>query len=440
MRKKFLTLLTAAALALNLSACSGGSPQTTSGTDKSETSASEPAAPLSAESYTYWNGIDRSKVIAYAEGVENPEEFDITFGEFYGEYLYYLLSYNISDDMIEKNKDSCKSFREDIISYLQFDRICRRVAEEMGLMPLTEDELSQIQASADENYEAFLSKYYSIAAEELGEGASEEQIREKEKELLKGDLARAELTEDIFYRWEQGDFIRNKLVGKICEGIEITEEQIDKEFEANVQAAKDALADNPLSYESNAALSWIYVPEGTRLADQILLMFDEETRGAISDARNAGNDEEADRLREEAYEKLKEKAESVAALIEKGTDFDELQETYNEDGGNEPYSVIVGSQMYVPEFTNAVFSIPEIGGVSAPTVSDYGVHIIKYVGDDFVSDEELAEIRESMKSYLTEKESAARQEKAYNEWVVRYPYTVDIETLLLDPPDSEQSG
>lgn len=432
MKKKIFPLLLAAAMLLNLTAC---------GSEKTETDApSNPEKPSDSSSFAAWDQIDRNLVVASVENADNPDDFNITFGEFYSEYLYYLLSYGIEDDMSGAYREACRSFREEIIDYLQFERIFLRVAEEkgVGISSLTESELAEIQASADTTHESFRSKYYSAAVEELGEDASEDAIRSRQEELLTADLSRAELTTDIFFTWERNDLIQNKLTALLTENIEVTEEDIDQMFEEYVQMAKDALASDPLSYESNSTYTWIYIPEGTRLADQILFLFDDETLQAISDARSAGNDEEADRLRAQAYEEqLKERTDALLERIKNGEDFNTLQAELNEDGGNDPYAVIVGSQRYVSEFTEATFSIAEIGGVSDPAVSDYGVHVIRYEGDAFVTDEDFTEIRQSMKEYLAAQKENDVQQAAYEEWLARFPYVVNYDLLQLSETESE---
>lgn len=434
MKKKIQASLLAAALIFSLAACSGGPAKTP-----------EPAADLSdlSASLAEWDKIDRDLVVAYVEGAENPEDFNITFGEFFSEYLYYLLSYGIDDDMSAAYQSTCTGFRQDIISYLQFEHIFLKVAEEMnvGLSSLTEAELSEIQASADQAHDNFRSKYYSAVIEELGEGASEEAIQNREEELLEADLKRAELDTGIFLKWEKNAFVQEKLLEKLTENIEITDAQVDEMFDEYVQMAKDALDEDPLSYETNQTYTWIYIPEGTRLADQILLAFDSETMQAISEARSAGNDEEADRLRAEAYEsQLKGRTEELLAKLGNGGDFNALQAEYNDDGGDDPYAVIVGSQRYVPEFTEAIFSVDEIGGISEPTVSDYGVHIIQYAGDAAVTEEDKAEIRQSMREFLISQETTAVQEKAYEEWLERFPYMVEYGILKLTAPEAEDSA
>ncbi|MBQ8842780.1 MAG: peptidylprolyl isomerase [Ruminiclostridium sp.] len=449
MKKKISAVLAAMLLISVATGCSkaeetGTTSETTAGTTTEavtttqvSTEAAEGSSsdflPIDANTFETWKDIDRNKIIAYVEGNDSGK-FDVTFGEFYSEYLYYLISNNIADDMSEEYKASCEQYRDDVITYITFERIVFEVAEELGCgeSSLTEEEVAQIKENAEATKQKIISNYTAYAASELGDDATAAEITVRAAELLEADLNRAEIDSSIFETWEKSSFIQDKLGAYLIKDMEVTEEDIDAMFEEYVGYAKELYAESKRSFESDKTLSMMYVPEGTRFADQILVAFDSETMNAISQARMSGNNEEADRLRNEAYnDEMKEKVENIVALINSGEDFDTLQATYNDDGADEPYSVIVGSELYVTEFTEAVFSIDEIGGVSEPALSDFGIHIIKYVGDDSVTDEELAAIRADMRGYLEYTEGTRLQQEAYAEWIERFPYTIDYELLKI---------
>ncbi len=420
MKKKLSAVIAAALMITTLAGCGGTTPE-------EETTATNGA------SYETWKDIDRSKVIAHVEGAD-AEKFDITFGEFYSEYLYYLLSYNISDDMDDKYRDACETYREEIITYLTFERTFLEVAEEMGcgISSLTADEKEIIKANAKLSSDNFVSKYTALAEEELGEGATEDEILNRSTEMLVEDLARAELTTDIFEKWETNNLVQEKLINELTKDVTVTDDEVETMFGDYVEMAKKALEADKISYEMDKTLTWLYVPEGTRLADQILVLFDEETRTAINEARAAGNDAEADKLREEAYNaEIQEKVNNICSLLDSGSDFDQLQATYNEDGANDPYTVIPDSALYVPEFTEAIFSVDNIGDVAEPAISDYGVHIIKYAGDETVTEEEKTEIYASMESFIIDQKKTVIQQESYEEWTERFPYTVDYALLQI---------
>ena len=95
------------------------------------------------------------------------------------------------------------------------------------------------------------------------------------------------------------------------------------------------------------------------------------------------------------FDSLADTIDEINQKIAEGVDFDELIATYgvNEDGTptdggmtTEPYmtsgyEVCSASTGYVPEFVEAAMSIDSVGGVSAPYLSSYGVHIVKYIAD-----------------------------------------------------------
>ncbi len=104
---------------------------------------------------------------------------------------------------------------------------------------------------------------------------------------------------------------------------------------------------------------------------------------------------DVDNAKADILASLADKIDEINQKIAEGADFDELIATYavTADGAatdpgmqSEPYKTTgyeVASQSmdYVPEFVAAAFSVDQIGEVSAPYLSDYGVHIVKYISD-----------------------------------------------------------
>lgn len=451
MKKKTALLLAITTIIMSFSGCDtknvGSVSESTSESASESTSASVSEAYEQTPSdgseveFDIWKDIDKNKVIASVEG---HDEFNITFGDFYREYRYYLISNGISDDFADEQKSVCEELRSSIITYLEFEKIFLSIAEELGVgvSSLTDGENLTIAENAETTIKNMCSQYNSKASEQLGADATQAELEALELELLESALSKCGLSTEIFYTWERSDFVQNKLLEKITENINITEEQVDEMFKEYVELAEAAYAESPVSYESNSAYTSVYIPDGTRLASQILLLFDEDVRSSINQARALGNTEEADRLRREAYEnnsEIKQKAADIEKLIKSGNSFEELQETYNEDTVNTPYTVVPGSQYFVSEFVDGVFGIDEIGGVSDVIVSDFGIHFIKYAGDAELSDDDISAVRSSMRSFLHDMESDNIKSAEYDEWFKRYPYTTDYETLRLADPDREEA-
>ncbi len=78
-----------------------------------------------------------------------------------------------------------------------------------------------------------------------------------------------------------------------------------------------------------------------------------------------------------------------------------------EPNKSEGYAVHKDSVLWDENFTRAAMSIPEVGGVSEPVLSGFGVHIVYYLRDIPGGPIELTdEVRgELMEELLTEKEN-----------------------------------
>ena len=124
------------------------------------------------------------------------------------------------------------------------------------------------------------------------------------------------------------------------------------------------------------------------------------------------------------FAEMEPTVEEIYARIEAGEDFDALIEEYGQDRAckaairrKNGYYVSADSTAWVQEFSDGAMSIPEIGGVSDPVRSSYGIHIIKYVGDVASGATDFADVettlRETLLSTLTERAYGA----ALTEWV-----------------------
>lgn len=105
--------------------------------------------------------------------------------------------------------------------------------------------------------------------------------------------------------------------------------------------------------------------------------------------------EEVDLAKADIFSSLADTIDEINQKINEGVSFDELIATYgvaadgspsdpgmaNEPGKTNGYEVAKESINYVPEFVEASFSVDNVGDVSAPYLSSYGVHIVKYIGD-----------------------------------------------------------
>lgn len=139
-----------------------------------------------------------------------------------------------------------------------------------------------------------------------------------------------------------------------------------------------------------------------------------------------------DNAEAEILASLEGKIEEINDKIAQGVDFDELIATYavKEDGTptdpgmtTEPtkttgYEIASGSTNYVAGFVKAAFSIDQVGEASAPHVSPYGVHIVKYVGNLEAGPVPMtAEEREARRTTLLDEKKSEKISATVEEWL-----------------------
>ncbi|MCR4779915.1 MAG: hypothetical protein K5876_02345 [Ruminiclostridium sp.] len=448
MRKR-LTAGTAVliAAAMLLTGCNGSgseAPETTQAAAAAPDRAAEIADKFfvgGADSYPAWTDTDRSKLVASVpEGTESKDFFDITFGEFFSEYMYYLVSYKITDDMSEENKATCESYRDNIISYLTFERMYLYIAEhEYGFTEasLTEEQLGQIKSDSDEVKKNWASNFYASAEEALGEGASEEEKEALCNEVLNVILGRCGLDGNIFYKWELSRFIQELVITEMTKTAgEVTDADVQAMYDEFVSEAKDKAENDPAAYESLQAYSMVYIPEGTRTAKQIMISYADEDLTKIAQALNDGDIETVASASLEAYnDEIRAKVSEISEKLAAGTSFDELQKEYDQSGSSEMI-VPKNSPSFFDAYKNALYALETKGSVSEPVIYSNGVYFIQYSDDAAVAEADVETIKSSMKSYLQDNKSQTVQNEAYTQWAKRFPYTIDYETIKVDASSS----
>lgn len=142
---------------------------------------------------------------------------------------------------------------------------------------------------------------------------------------------------------------------------------------------------------------------------------------------------------------LQEKIDEIYAKIEAGEAFEDLIAEYGEDPGMtsmpDGYEVHKESVVWVPEFRDGAMALEVIGDVSEPVISDYGVHIIKYLSDVpggavALSEEAFADVRDEL---LANKQDEAFY-TAYAEWEAQYPMTINAELVSLPASQTAAEG
>ena len=277
-------------------------------------------------------------------------------------------------------------------------------AAELGLDQFTDAELAEINAEAAEYYDQQLDAYVE------GMGAN---LSDSEKEGFREELRAYwnEMGTTVESAQETHRF--NKVKARLLEtmDVEISDEEIAQVYEEQVQKDEDFFKDNILAYEYfteylNSDV-W-YVPEGYRGVLQILLYADEALCDAYEDAVSAG--EGVEEAAQAIIASKQSAIDAIYARLDAGEDFVSVMLDYTQDPGMDDdriasgYPVHVKSTVWGKEFATGAFSeeMQQVGDVSQPIASKYGVHILYYLrdipGGRIAMDER---IRESITTYLT---------------------------------------
>lgn len=377
--------------------------------------------PGDSSGFSAWKDIDRNKIIASVDQPEHIPYFDITFGDFIGEYMYYLMIYGITDDMSAENAESCKNYRVNIINYLTFEKLYLYAADKdygINEASLTEEQTEEIKKTAEQVRSDWAMNFYEAASAKLGGNASSDDVDRLCNEALEALLKKCGINEDIFYKWELNSKIQELTLEEMIKNVEVSDEQIQSELDRITSEAKNAAENNITEYERNSSYQMAYVPEGTRKARHIRLR-----------ARDG-----------ESAEELLQRAKDTAQELRDGADFAKLLEDHG--GADEHISLRCGNSSDTDRYhySAALYSIDEKGGVGMPVEnSDGSYYIIQYT-DDASSESTRNALKIQIKTYLLSNAETSVQIDAYEKWTEEYKYNIDCDSLKVQPEDIVSYG
>ena len=437
---KFLAAVTAAAAFLSLSAC------TVKNTGSSTVSSSEAQTPTEeAQASTAETSNSTPETTAQAEPVKSilnsgaAEEtvvakptngaagMDITFGDFLGEYRYFLERSGYSDDTDPENAAAIASSRQEIIDAIIEDRIVRAKFAEYGLS-FTDEERQSIKSAVDagvEQIKASLKQSLSAADSSL----TDEQLSEQAEQRFAQILVDCGLTMDSLMGWQEVSEMKQKLTAEIGKDAVYSYEDAQAQMQTLIDSLKEQYESAPASYYGQSYAS-IWVPEGSRAVQTILVGIDSTVYQLMQQLRSEGRNEEADEYRTEKLADIQGRFDEIMAKIDSGVEFEQLMNDYNDDGGNGLYLVTPGTEIYGAEFGECAMSLEKPGDVSF-CVTDFGYYIVKFVDEVSVSEEALKASTENLQAYLLENEKSKLYSEEFEKWKTEYAFETDSEILGL---------
>ena len=324
---------------------------------------------------------------------------------------------------------------------------------ELGLS-LSDEEKAAATQSAKAEWEATLQDglaYYGITAE------SSEEDRANTLLTVLAELESMGYTEESYLADAITFAGYDKLMNYVTRDVTVSDEDVVNYYNGLVEADKQTYENDAAAYEQTMYMNDMYAmygmtdyvteiyykPAGYRLVTHILLEASEELLTAYTDLQAAYEEQqntieeggevtgelvteaEIENARLAILADVQPKVDEINQKLAEGATFAELIPLYSTDPGMMDeasiaagYEVHMDSTNWVIPFRDQAFTVSNIGDVTAPVVTDYGVHIIQYVADVPGGPVELTEeMRASFQESLLASAQNEKYSAAIAEWV-----------------------
>ncbi len=314
-------------------------------------------------------------------------------------------------------------------------KLIQMSAAEMGVDQFTQEELDALNATSDSEWQYALDNYVSSNLEDVTAATEDEKAAAyAEAETYYGQLGYTKETLRESYLENE---VFERVKAELCKDVVVTDDEVTAYYNETVAADQATYENDVDAYETQIMMvqygyadqtPW-YHPQGYRYIQHILLTVDETLLATYTDllaryeeqmdteeeaAATAAPEatvaadataapdaaavtpeptqapvtaEEIDAAKAAILASVQTTIDEINAKLAQGVSFEDLLTEYGTDpgmvSGSYPngYEVSLASYGYVPEFVAAAFSVDAIGDISEPFISDYGVHIVKYVAD-----------------------------------------------------------
>lgn len=355
------------------------------------------------------------------------EDLTITFGDFLAKYKYALWQNGYTDDTDGEKADEIKSLRQQTIDELIDDRIVRAKFAEYDLA-LSDEEKQDIESSVSYGISQILRSLrtaISAADESLTDNELTDQAAQHFSQVLSG----CGLSRDDLYSWEETTAMKQKLLEAVSSDVECTDEEARQTMNETIDSLKALYESDPANYSGQYYMS-VWVPDGSRMVQAILIGFDSDTYSQITSLRST-SDEEADKLREQSLPSLQERYDNIMSLIDSGSDFSQLMTDYNDDLGNGNFLITPGMQAYGTDFYDCAMGLSSPGD-TATCIMDYGYYIVRYDRDVVITDEQLEQNVEAFRQVISDEKKTEYFNTEYESWKTGYAFETDAQLLGLE--------
>ena len=198
-------------------------------------------------------------------------------------YAQFGYNYDVTDP------SSIQEARDSVISSLRRNMVLNAKAAELGLDQLSEEEETQVKADAESSLESDLESersYLQSQNPELEGDALEEAVLKE----IGGDL---DAVRENYIKTQRDTLIRNKLREQTVKDVDVTDDEIQADFDSKVEADKEKYISDAGAWATAAnrgTTTLYYTPAGVRRVKQILIKFTEDDSNALTEAKAAVTD------------------------------------------------------------------------------------------------------------------------------------------------------
>ena len=320
-------------------------------------------------------------------------------------------------------------FRAVALDNTIIEKTMMQKAVEMGLSELSAEEVAEVEATVTTDWAAAIDNYLAYYYPDLTAESPAEEISAAEAEAAAYYADGGFDLETMTAEYKKYAVL-DKVQAIMIQDAVVTDEELDALYQELVAADKELYEGDVAAYmaynsqvdmmayyaamygmENDMDYAW-YKPDGFRAVRHILLPIDETLMNTYTDLQARYEEQQApaeegeevdtteapvtleqvNEAKAAIFASVADKIEEINQKYLDGVDFDELIAEYGVDASGNPsdpgmvsnpyYEVCAASDsVYVAEFVEASMSIPEVGGISAPYLSSFGIHIVKYLHD-----------------------------------------------------------
>lgn len=317
------------------------------------------------------------------------------------------------------------SVLQTVLSYKAAEKLIAMRAKAQGLDQLTDEDMAQINAQAQQIFDGQVEYYSAFVTEpemtkEQIRAAAEKYMKDEEGITLQG------IVDEI-----KADWPTEKYYKEMVKDVTVTEEEVQQYYQEQLAAQKEIYAQYPeeFEYDHTDGELILYRLDGYRAVRDLLIPFESEEDEAKAVAlmdQISQLDPEADAQRIQAleaelnplYAPLEAKAKEITDKLQAGESFMSLVDQYGKDEmmesepvRSEGYYINDNSFLFSVEFIQGSMILEKPGQVSSPLRSPSGLHLVEYLSDVTPGDVPLEEVREPIEARALE----ARQRAYYDE-------------------------